>query len=164
MSFLLFCYRMRVYKSKRAPLLHFSALCDIFRMKFFFSKISSFFPKKNVLRFLSLRYSADLRRSRLVVFCSLASLYGIMLTGRAKLEPSTLTVRIPCDLGHRCLKTVKHYPGKIYAVLTVVSQNVWLPKAPKIQKRTKYLLSRVYEAKKLSQSVEKLDDIQNDST
>ena len=30
-----------------------------------FSKISSFFPK-NVLRFLSLRYSADLRRSRLV--------------------------------------------------------------------------------------------------
>ena len=65
MSFLLFCYRMRVYKSKRVPLLHFSALCDIFR-KIFFSKISSFFPKKNVLRFLSLRYSADLRRSRLV--------------------------------------------------------------------------------------------------
>ena len=56
---------MRVYKSKRVPLLHFSALCDIFR-KNFFSKISSFFPK-NVLRFLSLRYSADLRRSRLVL-------------------------------------------------------------------------------------------------
>ena len=31
------------------------------------SKISSFFPKKNVLRFLSLRYSCDFRRSRLVL-------------------------------------------------------------------------------------------------
>ena len=65
LSFLLFCYRMRVYKSKRVPLLHFSALCDIFRKKNFFSKISSFFQKK-VLRFMSLRYNADLRRSRLV--------------------------------------------------------------------------------------------------
>ena len=47
-----------------APLrlcVHFSALCDIFR------KINNFkFFKKNVLRFLSLRYSADFRRSRLV--------------------------------------------------------------------------------------------------
>ena len=42
---------------KGSPLLHFAALCDIFRIFFF---------KKNVLRFLSLRYSADLRRSRLV--------------------------------------------------------------------------------------------------
>ena len=41
LSFLLFCYRMRVYKSESVP-------------------------QKNVLRFLSLRYSADLRRSRLV--------------------------------------------------------------------------------------------------
>ena len=46
LSFLLFRYRMRVYKSKGSLLLHFSALCDIFRKKFFFSKISSFFPKK----------------------------------------------------------------------------------------------------------------------
>ena len=70
MSFLLFCYRMRVYKSKRVPLLHFSALCDIFRKKFFFRKFQIFFPKKNVLRFLSLRYCADLRRSRLVLLFS----------------------------------------------------------------------------------------------
>ena len=60
---------MRVYKSKRVPLLHFPALCDIFRKKFFFENFK-FFPKKNVLRFLSLRYSADLRRSRLVTIYS----------------------------------------------------------------------------------------------
>ena len=53
LSFLLFCYRMRVYKSKRVPLLHFSALCDIFR-KNFFSKISSFFPKKMFCAFWAL--------------------------------------------------------------------------------------------------------------
>ena len=54
-------------KPKGSPLLHFSVLCDIFRKKKF-SKIPSFF-KKNVLRFLSLRYSADFRRSRLVIDC-----------------------------------------------------------------------------------------------
>ena len=32
----------------------------------FFQKFQVFFPKKNVWRFLSLRYSADFRRSRLV--------------------------------------------------------------------------------------------------
>ena len=56
---------MRVYKSKRVPRLHFSALCDIFRKKIFVEKFQVFF-QKNVLRFLSLKYSADLRRSRLV--------------------------------------------------------------------------------------------------
>ena len=50
---------------KGPPLLHFSALCDIFRKKIFFRKFQVFF-QKNVLRFLSLSYSADLRRSRLV--------------------------------------------------------------------------------------------------
>ena len=47
--------------------LHFSALCDIFRKKNFFESFK-FFSKKNVLRFLSLRYSANFRRSRLVPF------------------------------------------------------------------------------------------------
>ena len=50
---------------KGSPLLHFSVLCNFF-WKSFFSIITSFFPKKNVLRFLSLRYGADFRRSRLV--------------------------------------------------------------------------------------------------
>ena len=71
-------------ETKKAPFQFFSALCDFFRNFFNVSKespfrhyatfserkkskISSFFPKKNVLRFLSLRYSADFRRSRLVV-------------------------------------------------------------------------------------------------
>ena len=53
-------------KPKVSPLLHFSALCDIFGTKN--SKISSFFSKKSLLRILSLRYSADFRRSRLVSF------------------------------------------------------------------------------------------------
>ena len=50
---------------KGSPFLHFLVLCDFFE-RIFFSKITSFFPKKNVLRFLSLRYDADFRRSRLV--------------------------------------------------------------------------------------------------
>ena len=37
--------------------------------KYFFQKFQ-FFSKKNVLRFLSLRYGADFRRSRLVSFWS----------------------------------------------------------------------------------------------
>ena len=44
---------MLVYKSKRVPLLHFSALCDLFR-KNFFSKIPSFFPKKMFCAFWAL--------------------------------------------------------------------------------------------------------------
>ena len=50
-----------------SPLLHFSALCDFFWKKIFFQKFQFFF-KKSVLRFLSLRYGADFRRSRLVFF------------------------------------------------------------------------------------------------
>ena len=49
-----------------SPLLHFSALCDFFWKKKFFQKFQ-FFSKKSVLRFLSLRYGADFRRSRLVL-------------------------------------------------------------------------------------------------
>ena len=48
-----------------SPLLHFLALCDFFWKKNFFQKFQ-FFSKKSVLRFLSLRYGADFRRSRLV--------------------------------------------------------------------------------------------------
>ena len=65
LSFLLFCYRMRVYKSKRVPPFTFFGTVRHFPKEIFF-EIFKFFPKKNVLRFLSLRYSADLRRSRLV--------------------------------------------------------------------------------------------------
>ena len=88
LSFLLFCYRMRVYKSKRVPLLHFSALCDIFRKKIFFRKLQVFF-QKNVLRFLSLRYSADLRRSRLVLISN-----WLLFDCMCKLHPHFLTNRI----------------------------------------------------------------------
>ena len=57
---------MYVNKSKRVPLLHFSALCEIFRKKMI-SKISSFFFQKNVLRFLSLRNSAVFKRSFVIL-------------------------------------------------------------------------------------------------
>ena len=50
-----------------SPLLHFSALCDFFWKKKIFQKFQ-FFSKKSVLRFLSLRYGADFRRSRLVLY------------------------------------------------------------------------------------------------
>ena len=49
---------------KGSPLLHFSALWDIYQKKKN-QKVQVLF-QKNVLRFLSLRYSADFIRSRLV--------------------------------------------------------------------------------------------------
>ena len=64
--FRVFWYFATEYMSimpKGSPLLLFSALCDIFWKK----KYSK--TKKKFLRFLSLRYSADFRRSRLVQFC-----------------------------------------------------------------------------------------------
>ena len=52
-------------KPKWPPLLHFfGTMRHCLKEKFF--NISSFFFKKSLLRFLSLRYSADFRRSRLV--------------------------------------------------------------------------------------------------
>ena len=56
---------MRVYKSKRVPPFTFFGTVRHFPKEIFFRKFQVFF-QKNVLRFLSLRYSADLRRSRLV--------------------------------------------------------------------------------------------------
>ena len=53
-----------------SPFLHFSALCDFFWKKNF---LADYFSKKSVLRFLSLRYGADFRRSRLVFFFRLQS-------------------------------------------------------------------------------------------
>ena len=66
LSFLLFCSRMYVYKSKRVLFYFFWHYATFFDRKN--SKISSFFSKK-ISRFLSLRYSADFRRSRLVSSC-----------------------------------------------------------------------------------------------
>ena len=71
MSFLLLCYRMRVYKSKRVPSFTFFGTVRHFPKEKFFFENFKFFSRKNVLRFLSLRYSADLRRSPLVrSYCS----------------------------------------------------------------------------------------------
>ena len=63
-----FATKSMLINPKWSPPLHFLALCDIFRKK----KIQKFqvFSQKNVLRFLSLRYSADFRRSRLFGFNS----------------------------------------------------------------------------------------------
>ena len=64
-SFLIFCNRIYVNKAQRVPPFTFFGTMRHFP-KEKNSKISSL--KKNVLRFLSLRYSADFRRSRLVYF------------------------------------------------------------------------------------------------
>ena len=61
-----FATEYMLIKPKGSPLLHFSALCDIFWKK----KIKNFkFFLKCLLRFLSIRYSADFRCSRLVYAC-----------------------------------------------------------------------------------------------
>ena len=59
---------MHVWKSKRVPFTFFVTVRHFPKEKNF-RKFQVFFPK-NVLRFLSLRYSADFRRSRLVCFFS----------------------------------------------------------------------------------------------
>ena len=63
-SFLIFCNGMYVNKSRRVPLFTFFGTMRLF-LKEKNSKISIFF-QKNVLRFLSLRYGSDFRRSCLV--------------------------------------------------------------------------------------------------
>ena len=65
MSFLIFCNGMFVNKSRRVPPFTFFGTMRLPLKENFFSKISIFF-QKSVLRFLSLRYGADFRRSRLV--------------------------------------------------------------------------------------------------
>ena len=63
--FLIFCNGMFVNKSRRVPPFTFFGIMRLFFERKKFSKISFFF-QKIVLRFLSVRYSADFRRSRLV--------------------------------------------------------------------------------------------------
>ena len=107
LSFLLFCYRMRVYKSKRIPPFTFFGTVRHFPKEFFFENFK-FFSKKNVLRFLSLRYSADLRRSRLVdIICEVCC---VLLRRKRRIEISALHPNIYSNLtpicGH-CLSHVK---------------------------------------------------------
>ena len=56
---------MFVNKSRRVPPFTFFGTMRLLLKENFFQKFQ-FFPKKSVLRFLSLRYGADFRRSRLV--------------------------------------------------------------------------------------------------
>ena len=62
-----FCYfatECMFINQKGSPFYIFRQYATFFERKN--SKVSSFFSKKNVLRFLSLRFKADFRRSRLV--------------------------------------------------------------------------------------------------
>ena len=63
---------MFVNKSRISPFYIFRHYATSFERKIFFKNFN-FFSKKSVLRFLSLRYGADFRRSRLVFFFSLQS-------------------------------------------------------------------------------------------
>ena len=65
LSFLIFCNGMFVNKSRRPPPFTFFGTMRLLLKENFFQKFQ-FFSKKSVLRFLSLRYGADFRRSRLV--------------------------------------------------------------------------------------------------
>ena len=62
---MIFCNRIYVDKAQRVPPFTFFGTMRHF-LKEKKSKISSFFLKKSLSRILSLRYSADFRRSRLV--------------------------------------------------------------------------------------------------
>ena len=59
-------YSTKPSEAKGSPLLIFFCTVRHFPLKKFFLKFQVFF-EKNVLRFLSLRFSADFRRSRLVL-------------------------------------------------------------------------------------------------
>ena len=69
MSFLIFCNGMFVNKSRRVPPFTFFGTMRLLLKEKIFQKFQ-FFSKKSVLRFLSLRYGADFRRSRLVIVYS----------------------------------------------------------------------------------------------
>ena len=66
-GFLIFCNGMYVNKSRRVPPLTFFGTIQRFFERKKNKKFQDFL-QKNVLRFLSLRYGADFRRSRLVNF------------------------------------------------------------------------------------------------
>ena len=89
MSFLIFCNGMFVNKSRRVPPFTFFGTMRLLLKEIFFSKISIFFSKKSVLRFLSLRYGADLGRSRLV-FPFFSSDYNLTLIGPLFLQSKLL--------------------------------------------------------------------------
>ena len=55
-----------MFGNQKGPLFYIVRHCATFSERKTFFKTSSFFPKKSILRFLSLRYSADFGRSRLV--------------------------------------------------------------------------------------------------
>ena len=67
---------MHVWKSKRVPSFTFFGTVRHFPKEKNFRKFQVFF-QKNVLRFLSLRYSADFRRSRLVSVIVAILSYGM---------------------------------------------------------------------------------------
>ena len=128
----MFCNRMNIKKSQRSHLLHFSALCDIFRKKksevfqkqmfcsqlgksgfrFFSSMKGTLWVSRNcflsfskirpghvlkTLRFLSLRYSADFRRSRLVglVLAMFLKSQSYEFAFRLHFPPETITPKGP---------------------------------------------------------------------
>ena len=66
---------------KKGPLFYIFRHCATFsERKNFFQKFQVFF-QKNVLRFLSLRYSADFRRSRLVFLSGMTKNYHTLGLG-----------------------------------------------------------------------------------
>ena len=119
---------------KGSPLLHFSALCDIFRKRKIFENFK-FFSKKNILRFLSLRYSADFRRSRLVfhilTFIFRSSSFSLPLTliicllfkKTVRTEPSSCSKNLGSDVAVRaCSRTL----GLRVSLKSIrVTQNRW---------------------------------------
>ena len=80
LSFLIFCNGMFVNKSRRVPPFTFFGTMRLLLKEKFFQKFQ-FFSKKSVLRFLSLRYGAHFRRSRLVFLqTTILTLIGPLFT------------------------------------------------------------------------------------
>ena len=73
--FLIFCNKLKFQKDQKVPPFTLFDIVIFFGMIIFCQKIS-FFQFLKTLRFLSLRYSADFRRSRLVLQTTILTLIG----------------------------------------------------------------------------------------
>ena len=73
LSFFVILQQNACLEIKKGPLFYIFGTVRHFPKEKFFRKFQVFF-QKNVLRFLSLRYSADFRRSRLVILSTIAGI------------------------------------------------------------------------------------------
>ena len=106
-----FCYFATecVFINQKGSPFYIFRHCATFSERIFFFENFKFFSKKNVLRFLSLRYSADLRRSRLVHFHFELSFQTVKQIKSTQNQPTILRYTL-----YYCIKNIEYCNGTLW--------------------------------------------------